>query len=84
MGTLQEFAGGDAVTGPASVIEALAAGRKAAISIDRYLRGEDLATDREGEGPQESRLKMDIAGVAKQERVAMPTLAVEQRSGSFQ
>ncbi len=33
------FAGGDAVTGPASVIEAIAAGRKAAIAIDKYLGG---------------------------------------------
>ena len=33
------FAGGDVVSGPATVIEALAAGKKAAISIDRYLKG---------------------------------------------
>jgi len=34
------YAGGDAVSGPASVIEAIAAGRQAATSIDRYLGGE--------------------------------------------
>ncbi|MCL5026044.1 MAG: FAD-dependent oxidoreductase, partial [Chloroflexi bacterium] len=34
------FAGGDAVSGPATVIKAIAAGHRAAISIDRYLRGE--------------------------------------------
>jgi len=34
------YAGGDAVSGPASVIEAIAAGRQAAISIDQYLGGE--------------------------------------------
>lgn len=33
------FAGGDVVSGPASVIEAIAAGRQAAISIDQYLGG---------------------------------------------
>jgi NADPH-dependent glutamate synthase beta subunit-like oxidoreductase len=33
------FAGGDAVTGPATVIEAVAAGRKAARSIHCYLKG---------------------------------------------
>jgi len=33
------FAGGDAVTGPATVIEAIAAGKKAALYIDRYIRG---------------------------------------------
>jgi NADH-quinone oxidoreductase subunit F len=34
------FAAGDAVSGPASVIEAIAAGRSAAVSVDRYLGGE--------------------------------------------
>jgi len=34
------FAGGDVITGSATVIEAVAAGRKAAIAIDRYLGGE--------------------------------------------
>ncbi len=34
------FAGGDAVTGPATVIEAIVAGVKAADSIDKFLRGE--------------------------------------------
>lgn len=34
------FAGGDAVTGPANAIEAIAAGKRAAASIDKYLSGE--------------------------------------------
>jgi NADH-quinone oxidoreductase subunit F len=33
------FSGGDCVSGPASVIEAIAAGRQAAVSIDRFLGG---------------------------------------------
>ena len=33
------FAAGDVVTGPASVVEAIAAGRQAAESVDRYLGG---------------------------------------------
>ncbi len=40
------FAGGDMVSGPASVIEAVAHGHEAAISIDRFIRGEDLAAGR--------------------------------------
>ncbi len=36
------FAAGDAVTGPASVIEAVAAGRRAVEAIDRYFNGENL------------------------------------------
>lgn len=39
------FAGGDVVTGAATVIEAIAAGSKAARSIDRYLRGESLTPE---------------------------------------
>jgi NADPH-dependent glutamate synthase beta subunit-like oxidoreductase len=34
------FAGGDVVSGPATVIEAIAAGMRAAVSIDCYLKGE--------------------------------------------
>jgi heterodisulfide reductase subunit A-like polyferredoxin len=36
------FAGGDAVTGPATVIDAIGAGKRAAMSIDRYLKGGEL------------------------------------------
>ncbi|MDZ7375838.1 MAG: NAD(P)-dependent oxidoreductase, partial [candidate division KSB1 bacterium] len=36
------FAGGDAVTGPATVIQAIAAGHQAAISIEKFLKGEKL------------------------------------------
>ena len=36
------FAGGDCLTGTATAIEAIACGRKAAINIDRYLRGEPV------------------------------------------
>jgi len=36
------FAGGDLVTGPNTVVNAIAAGRKAARVIDRYLRGKEL------------------------------------------
>jgi NADPH-dependent glutamate synthase beta subunit-like oxidoreductase len=37
------FAGGDVISGPATVIEAIAAGRRAAVSMDRYLRGEGIS-----------------------------------------
>ncbi len=36
------FAGGDAANGPATVIEAIAAGRRAAESIDQYLGGDGI------------------------------------------
>ncbi|MCK4478809.1 FAD-dependent oxidoreductase [Candidatus Bathyarchaeota archaeon] len=43
------FAGGEITTGPASVIEAIGAGKQAAVSIDRYLNGKDLRAGREKE-----------------------------------
>jgi NADH-quinone oxidoreductase subunit F len=36
------FAGGDLVTGPNTIVNAIAAGKKAAVMIDRYLKGEPL------------------------------------------
>jgi NADH-quinone oxidoreductase subunit F len=47
------FAGGDAVTGPQTVVEAIAAGQRAASSIRRYLRGEELSplVERDGYEP---------------------------------
>ncbi len=41
------FAGGDAAAGPGALIEAIAAGRRGALSIDRYLRDVPLLTPRE-------------------------------------
>jgi NADPH-dependent glutamate synthase beta subunit-like oxidoreductase len=36
------FAGGDVVLGPATVVEAIVAGKRAASSIERFLKGENL------------------------------------------
>lgn len=41
------FAGGDIVSGPASIIQAVGAGKQAAVSIHRYLNGQDLRAERE-------------------------------------
>ena len=45
------FAGGDAVSGPASVVDAVADGEKAAVGIDLYLTGEDHAFWRQDKAP---------------------------------
>ena len=41
------FICGDCSTGPSSVVEAMASGREAALSADRFLRGESLAYGRD-------------------------------------
>jgi len=76
------FAGGDAVSGPASVIEAIAAGQRAAESILRYLRGEDLALGRTAEGPDLSDIEYYTPEQPVQRpRAQMPCLPPDQRLG---
>ena len=75
------FAGGDAVSGPASVIEAIAAGRQAAISIDKYLGGSGAIE--ESLAPSE-----EVAPVREEEeeevhRPSTPAIPVADRIGSF-
>jgi len=73
------FAGGDCVTGPDVVINAMFAGRKAAISIDRYLKGEDMTTGREKEGPLEPTFIVDTEGIPIKHRIEMPAIEIERR-----
>ena len=60
------FAGGDAHTGPATVIEAIQQGKEAAESIHRYLNGLDLT---EGRVETRSIAKPESTNVAKAARV---------------
>lgn len=77
------FAGGDVVSGPKTIIEAVAAGRRAAASIHEYLAG---ATDGEAEifaavrypTPPEATLSVDLA---TRPRVHAPLPMVD--TGSF-
>jgi heterodisulfide reductase subunit A-like polyferredoxin len=68
------FAGGDMATGPGTIIESMAHGRKAAISIDRYLRGEDLLQGRESEGTQISHLRSLLPYSKRMEREVLPDM----------
>jgi NADPH-dependent glutamate synthase beta subunit-like oxidoreductase len=75
------FAAGVAVSGPGSVVEAIASGKKAAVSIDRYLRGEDLKAGRQAEAKVVK--KPPREGVEKRPRQAIPLLPVDQRKSNF-
>jgi len=82
LATSQEgvFAGGDAKSGPASVIEAIADGRQAAISIDKYLGGKGDID--ETLAPPEG--VVEPLGEAEEERrVEVPALPVDERLKSF-
>jgi NADPH-dependent glutamate synthase beta subunit-like oxidoreductase/ferredoxin len=76
------FVGGDAVSGPASVIEAIAAGQRAAESILRYLRGEGLALGRTIGEPDLSAVEYYTPEQpVRRSRAQPPRLPLAQRSG---
>jgi len=77
------FAGGDAATGPATVIEAIAAGKRAAEMIDRYLRGLELKVVGENIGPIIRLTEEEIAKIERKPRQEMPKLPLEARRGNF-
>jgi heterodisulfide reductase subunit A-like polyferredoxin len=78
------FAGGDSVTGPGTIIQSMAHGRKAAISIDRYLRGEDLMIGRESEGKQTSPFQSILPDSKREEREVLPDMVKPLGSGLTQ
>jgi len=79
------FAGGDLVTGPNTVIDAIAAGKKAMCVIDRYLRGEPLTEPAEAKLPT---VFLEPAVVSDEElenaaRAVPPVLPVKGRRKNF-
>ncbi len=89
------FAGGDAANGPATVIEAIAAGRRAAVSIDIYLGGDgtielgmseaardELGRVECGNGQPDYDGKRE-AGFVELKRVEVPSLPLNERHAGF-
>ncbi len=73
------FAGGDVVSGPDNVTAVIAAGKEAAISIDRYLEGIDL---KEGRPKTLKRVEeVSKEGVTPEARNTVPVLDPEKRKG---
>jgi heterodisulfide reductase subunit A-like polyferredoxin len=59
------------------------AGKKAAISIDRWLNGQDLRAGRELEGPYQTQYVIDTAGWQTQRQVPVPARKAAWRARSF-
>ena len=82
------FAGGDAVTGPSTIVEAMAGGYEAAVSIDRYLKGQDLYRDRDFRAYRRADVpKAEGAEGGEEEirpRAAMPARAAGRRVCTFE
>jgi NADH-quinone oxidoreductase subunit F len=79
------FAGGDVATGPNTVVEAIAAGKRAALMIDRYLRGGKM---KQPGNLQVPRIFLEPLSSAtpdplQSRRVKIPLLPAESRVQSF-
>ena len=76
------YAAGDAVTGPSSVVEAMASGRAAARSVHRYLSGEDVlrAMTSRPEDKEFPEIPADIPSLA---RPTMSERQPEMRNDNF-
>lgn len=74
------FAAGDLVSGPKSVIEAMAQGREAAVSMDRFLSGENLRWGRGyWPGAWIDEFPIDRSGAVARARAVLPRLPVGGR-----
>lgn len=83
------FAGGDAVSGPLTVVSAVGQGRRAAISINQYLSGEEVT------GEPGAMMKslvdaafaadghVDVSGYTPQDAQPMPSIGHDVRKTSF-
>jgi NADH-quinone oxidoreductase subunit F len=82
------FAGGDVVTGPATVTEAMAAGKIAAQSIHKYLRGEPIVREYTVTRPAVyvdplELSEKEMEELLEQKRSRMPAIPEFERMGNF-
>ncbi len=82
------FACGEVVTGPGSAIGSINTGHEVAISVDRYLSGEDMAEGRVYRPDVESKYidypDLDVSGIEEERlRREMRMLPPEERKESF-
>ncbi len=79
------FAGGDVVTGPRTVVEAMAAGKAAAESIEKYLEGKSLAREYKLNRPSLyiEPIELTEEEIEEAKRAKMPKLSVKERQKDF-
>ena len=79
------FAGGDVVTGPGTVVEAISAGKSGAVSIDRYLKGETIKRVYKVTRPSRYVEPVELTDeeIEKAARPVMPALSGKERAKNF-
>jgi NADPH-dependent glutamate synthase beta subunit-like oxidoreductase len=79
------FGAGDVADMAGNVVDAIAAGHRAALSIDRYLRGEDLISDEDEDDRVVFEVKPEMvpAFMERKNRWEMPTVSARDSVRSF-
>jgi NADH-quinone oxidoreductase subunit F len=80
------FAGGDFVSGPGMVIEAIAAGRRGALAINKYLSGDSSRVemyDLKSETIPERKAAETEETWQNQPRQKVPVISTEERKNNF-
>jgi NADH-quinone oxidoreductase subunit F len=80
------FVGGDAFTGPFTVIEAIASGQRAASSIKRYLNGKDLGPRVDRQDPEAvdyNHIPPTDEETSERPRVKLSEIPLPERKSSF-
>jgi len=81
------FAAGDCVTGPSTVVEAIGCGKKAALAVDKYLRGEAVIPELKPYNCSKGRLEEidpeEFKDIPQKLRQKESVLSVERRKSSF-
>lgn len=87
-GVSQIFAGGDFISGPSSAIDAIAAGRRAAQSIDRFLRTGEAYRPVAPIYSRRDRLSLEVgeacAGIARHSRTQTSQRPAQERRVDFE
>ncbi|NLL90310.1 MAG: FAD-dependent oxidoreductase [Dehalococcoidales bacterium] len=78
------FGGGDAVTGPATIIEAIASARQGASAIDKYLGGKGIIDEQLAAESEACDCIGCVKGFAAQPREKQPLIDLDERKSSFE
>lgn len=81
------FSGGDCISGAATAVEAIAAGKKAALSINSFLKNKKLINDdylyNVSKGMLEDLNEMEFSHIEKLPRAKMPSRGPNERKNDF-
>ena len=64
------FLAGDGLRGPSTIVEAMASGREAAVSVHRFVNGEHLSYGRSYAGAVDKEFEIDLERGSKEDRIA--------------